>query len=347
MSQSYTQAIKDRSNSLKGMKLGIWSPSDQAAPLFPKRYERALGALKAMGFHVVEGASVHKKMDFGYSNRDLKLIADDLLYLAEQDLNLILCVTGGLTSAGVLPLLDYKALRCVRSTPVVGYSDCTSVLLSLYSRTNLRPFYGPMVISEFGEYGGPFKETLCHFKRCLFESQSEWVISPFVEYTDESLFWDRDDWFRRRKRVLSDPSLVKEYFFREKTMKGFVMAACLPTLLTLVGSRYLPKFKDSILFLEDHSLSLKELYSRLHQLSHTGIIEGIKGIVFSKFANSEELKGAKFDRVISEFCEYTKIPLITGFDFGHTEPMTTLAFGDLAKVEMSDKPSITITRCKR
>ena len=74
----------------------------------------------------------------------------------------VLSVIGGDHSAQMLPGLDFH-LVAMNPKVFCGYSDTTSLLHAVHQVTGLVTFYGPALVPEFGEPGGPDPEVVDHW----------------------------------------------------------------------------------------------------------------------------------------------------------------------------------------
>jgi muramoyltetrapeptide carboxypeptidase len=99
----------------------------------------------------------------------------------------ILTTIGGANSADMLPLLDVPTLK--RNPKVlIGFSDTTSLLLGVQALAGWVTFYGPAVMTQFGEYPGPLDYTLESFRNFVFaEPQFEPEIQSPSKWTNELL----------------------------------------------------------------------------------------------------------------------------------------------------------------
>lgn len=81
-------------------------------------------------------------------------------------IKLIMSTIGGANSNSILPYIDYEAFKA-NPNIVVGYSDATAVLLSLYAKTGIPTFYGPSLIPSFGEFEPLVYDTYQYFENFL------------------------------------------------------------------------------------------------------------------------------------------------------------------------------------
>ena len=157
-----------------GDTIGVVSPSWGGAGLLADRFERGLVALESLGYEVRVMPNARKVADGG---RDWVAgsIADRVsdLHAAFRDsaIRCVLSAIGGNHSAELLQQLDFELLAA-HPTLFCGYSDTTSLLLALHARIGLVTVYGPALLPEFGEMGGPDAEVVKQFTRLTGEPRA-------------------------------------------------------------------------------------------------------------------------------------------------------------------------------
>ena len=89
--------------------------------------------------------------------------ADELNALInDREVRCIMSTIGGSNSNSILPYLDYDALKADPKI-IIGYSDVTAILLSIYAKTGLKTFYGPAFVASFGELPPLVDQTYTYF----------------------------------------------------------------------------------------------------------------------------------------------------------------------------------------
>lgn len=311
----------------KGAVFGVWTPSSPAPFLFPIRYQRAISAIQKRGYSVIEGASCAKKHEFS-PNFDRELAKDFHCLLTNPKVDAILFSTGGHSTISVLPHINWELIKQYPK-PVIGYSDATVFLLAYYKMTQIISFHGPMVISEWGEYGGPWEYTVKHFEQVLFSRECIRLHPPDY-WTDEQLRWDEEDTKRRLPKGKGKWRLIKT----GKAI-GKLIGGNLPTLSLLVGSPFFPDLTNCILFLEAHQLTPDHFYAYLMQLKLARKLDKICGLIIGRYAQPKPTSSGfqSFDQIVKIVFEHHQIPILVDVDIGHTEPMLTLPIGGLVKLD--------------
>lgn len=289
---------------------------------FPIRTQRAKQCLKDLGFEVV--FSDHALDDFFYTTEKASNIATDIHSLfTRSDIDMILISTGGNNGNAFLEHLDFKVIS-KHWKPICGFSDATPLLLAIHTKTKKPVFHGPMMLPSFGEFGGVNKDSLESFQSIIIRSVEEYVVPTFDYYTDESLFWDRED-TRLTKTKPADPLHV----VREGVAEGSLVGGNIEGIIALLGTNFVPKFSGKILFLEDAGNKLSQLERKLFHLKQAGVFDEVAGVIFSKLSGDFDWEGAScyvLCKMLSDVCD-NDIPIVYGYDCGHTRPLTTYPIG--------------------
>ena len=131
-----------------GDVIGVASPSHIATP---EGYASVFRAIEEMGFRVKAADNLFSS-DWGYAASAEARAADLNQLIRDPDVKMIF-FGGGEGADDVLPLIDYEAAK---ENPKLwlSYSDGTSILNTIHSRTGLTTYYGQSVgmLSGKSEY---------------------------------------------------------------------------------------------------------------------------------------------------------------------------------------------------
>lgn len=298
----------------KGDILTVVSPSWRGGELFPERVARGVRDLAARaGLDVVvapapEGRRARAK-EFTRALRD-------------PDSQGVLWMIGGVTAAELLDLVDYEGFAAAPKV-LCGYSDATVLHHALYARTGVVTFYGPALLSEFAETGGTPALTMDSFVDVTMRG---WTGSypRSTDVLDEFVAWDGDD--RERRPESARPRTI----LRPGTAQGPLLAGCVPSALQLLGTPWLPEYAGHVLALEfanDSGYGPDEASRDLWQLRHAGLLDRIAGLVVGRTRQWDGQARECLERILLEVCHGTTFPILTEFEFGHTDPILTLPTG--------------------
>jgi muramoyltetrapeptide carboxypeptidase len=180
-------------------------------------------SFEAMGLKVKVGAHVLDRHGY-FAGRDEDRAADVNAMFADAAVKGIICIRGGWGCARILPRLDFDAIR--RNPKVLlGYSDITALHHAVHSRTGLVTFHGPVGISEWNNF------NVGWLKRVLFGAEAVTFENDRTFDVDETLVQ------REHRTATITPGVAR----------GRLLGGNLTVLTTIIGSRYLPDFRDAVL----------------------------------------------------------------------------------------------------
>jgi muramoyltetrapeptide carboxypeptidase LdcA involved in peptidoglycan recycling len=318
--------------------VAIISPSAAALARFPQRAARAITALRNFGLEPVVAPNAGARL--GERAGTPRQRAEDIAWAFENPkIAGIICAIGGLNTNEILPYVDFDLIR--RNPKVfVGFSDVTALLIAIYCQAGMVTFHGPALLPQWGEYPAPLEETCRAFKQICFGIASHQVLPEFSTWTDEYLEWSESD--------LNGRCLHKGAGWRWlKAGRGHgrLFGGNVDTLNVLCGTPYLdlPK-EDAIIFLEATILSEGSFRRALAQLLQAGFFASCRGILFAKYNPENRSPEHRpnpnpylLDEALMESLGHLDVPIVTGLDFGHTDPMLTLPVGVPAMISSEDR----------
>lgn len=283
-----------------GDTIGLVSP----ASTLPDRaqYDRIAERVRDLGFRVLEGEHARSRWgNFGGTDRQR---ADDLhAMFRNPEVDAVMAFRGGWGSGRLLPLLDF-GLMADHPKALIGFSDITSLLLSVYARTGMVTFHGPVGKSEWT----PF--TTRSFRRVL-QRGGEGPLSD------------------------SGVSGGDPLTLRAGRAEGVLLGGNLSVLSAMVGTGWLPDFDGALLFLEEVGEDYYRVDRMLTQLGQAGILEGLAGFAFGSCAScgrgTPRAHGLR--EVIERHILPLEIPAVTGLPFGHVDDNMTLPVGVRARLD--------------
>ena len=304
------------------------------------RYEAGKKQLQdEFGLVVVE--MPHTLRDAGWLHRNPQARAEDLMAaFRDPTIKGIICTIGGDDSIRLLPYLD---LNVIRSNPKIfmGYSDTTITHLACF-RAGLVTFYGPSIMAGFAENGGMFSYMVESVRKTLFSTEPIGNIAPNTNgWTVEKIDWtDPANQTRRRKLNAS----TEWHFLQGRgVQQGHLIGGCFEVLDWLRGTDFWPQvdvWQDAILFLDtsEDAPSPEVVKYGLRTYAALGILPRLSGLLFARPGGPvPPEKFEEYDKVllqvVAEEAGLTDLPLITGMDFGHTDPMFVLPYGIQAQID--------------
>lgn len=242
--------------------------------------------------------------------------------IRDDEVKALISTIGGMNSNSMIPFLDFDLIREKRKV-ICGYSDVTSLHLSILKYSGLKTLYGPAVMTWFGEYPDGIAESNISFLTATTENSNKIrEIKPFPRWSNHFRDWSNGDW----KKIPRKWNQNKGWkVLKPGKIEGEIVVANLNTLMSSAGTDYFPDVEGRILLIEEMSAPLSKEERSLRQLQIMGVFDKITGLVMGKveMPNNE---GAPFDlnELLLEVIGQRQFPVISEFDCSHTTPMHTI-----------------------
>src|SRR5438270_5577428 len=265
--------------------------------------------MEAIGFKVVIGAHAFDK--WGYFAGHDKDRADDINRMFGNDeINAVVCYTGGWGSPRVLPYLDYDLIKR-KPKVLIGYSDITALLNAVHKKTGLITFHGPVGGSTFD----PF--TLENFRRVVMTPEPAGLLPTPSKKPNELI--------DRTNRILK---------ITPGKATGRLIGGNLTMIATLMGTPYQPDTSGAIVFLEDVHEEPYRIDRMLTTLALGGMFAQAAGIIFGRCSDCG-VKGPSLslEEILRDRFGSLPIPAIAALSFGHLEQKPVLLMGALAALD--------------
>ncbi|ELC8466692.1 S66 family peptidase [Clostridium perfringens] len=266
----------------KGNKIGVISCSNGLSIKNKNIIEELKLNLKSLDIDMVEGDTLYaKEYNLFSGTGEEKARALEKLFL-DKDIKMIFDISGGDLANEVLDFLDFNLIK-ENPKPFFGYSDLTVLLNAIYSQCDITTYNYQLrnLIGKFKEEQMQnFKVSFIEGKEDIFNLDYKWINGSYLE--------------------------------------GIVVGGNIRCLLKLAGTKYMPNFKDKILFLESFSGNSAKMVTYITQYKNLGVFNEVKGIILGEFTEMER-ENLKPDiveilkRVIGEI----NIPILKTRDLGH------------------------------
>jgi len=314
----------------KGDTIGIISPSAGLAPFAMHRIENAVTFFKKSGFDVL--ISKHALENDGYVSASIEARLEDIHSMfSNPNIKAIVCTIGGNNSNQLLPYIDYKLIK---NNPkiFVGYSDISVLHFALQSQAGLATYYGPCIMTQFGEYPKPLEYSIKYFLEQTLQKEKNVIkFEPADEWTEETLDWFKKKDLERQRRLLKNSGYK---WLKKGKAKGRAWGGTIPSITYLLGTKYWVDPNKSIFFLDIpegkdfmSGLPLSEVDAYLTNLDNAGVFKSIKGLIVGrpyKYADSEQETLKKLiERVVKPY----NFPVLYNANIGHTDPIVTICYG--------------------
>jgi len=261
---------------------------------------------------------------------------------SDSSIAAIIASIGGEDSIRLLPYLDIDAIS---NHPKVflGFSDTTSLHLACYT-AGLVSFYGPSIMAGFAESGGMHKYTVDGVRRALFQSDPIGRIAVNDEgWTAESTDWS-DPALQLQKRKLQAASAPR-ILQGQGIASGPLIGGCAEVLEMVKGTKWWPSlnsWEGAILFYETSEDAPAPAFVRywLRNFAAQGILGSLSGILLARTdpQGDADYQGKIEAAILTVLAEegLHRMPVLSGLDFGHTQPMLTLPYGVQSSIDCTE-----------
>jgi muramoyltetrapeptide carboxypeptidase len=275
--------------------IGLVAPSAYLPD--PAVIDRAARFFAQQGWRVVAGESVFAR-EQRFAGPDELRLAELQRFATDPSIDLVLSARGGYGLSRLLDRIDYAAIRA-RKGALVGYSDFTAFNLAFLAHGG-GSFAGPSA-GDFGaQQPDPF--TVEHFFG---------VLGARTYAVD---------------LALDGPA---------RTVEGRLWGGNLAMLVSVIGTPFMPRVRDGILFLEDVNEPAYKIERMLLQLLHGGVLQKQRAIVLGDFDPVTPMpndNGFGLASVVERMRKSVGVPLYTGLPFGHVPRKLTLPVGGRARL---------------
>jgi muramoyltetrapeptide carboxypeptidase len=305
--QASEKAIKPK-RLKQGDTVALVSPSGATATRFEVTLVKE--SMEALGFKVKFADHLFNR--YGYlGGKDEVRAADLMAQFADSSVAGVVAIRGGWGCARILPLLDYEVIR-KNPKVFIGYSDITALLLAIHAKTGLVCFHGPIGLDPWNSF------TVDYFRKILMDAEPVTMQNP-------SEVGDHLTQIENRVQTIIPGSTT-----------GILKGGCLSIVSTLLGTEYVPQWKDSILFVEDVDEEIYRIDRMLTHLKLAGVMKQIRGFIFGKCTecNPDEGYGSlTLEQVFDDHIKPLGVPAWYGSMIGHIPMKFTIPVGIEAKID--------------
>ena len=289
----------------KGDTVGVISPSSTSDA--PEKIEQAITYLERNGYRV-KASRYLNQAEHDPAHTDRYKLHDIHEMFSDRLVRAVFCLRGGAGATRLLDRIDYS-LIAANPKILIGYSDITALSLSVFARTGLVNFSGPMVTTE--------------------------LYDP-SDYTEEH-FWG----------MLTDPLYARSLknfdqhpvtCLKPGCISGRMIGGNLSVLSSMIGTPYLPSFRNALLFAEDINEPAYRIDRMLSHLFNAGLLQKCRGLMFGQFGRnpSDENRDYRFSKMFAYYADRMpeSAPVMTGLSYGHIRELMTIPVGAKCRLEL-------------
>lgn len=285
----------------------------------PNRIQTGLERLSNAGFIISNQQAAYRRF-YRFAGNDQERAADlqDVATGRVPTPKVLLGARGGYGAMRILPMVDWVNLGArmkEQQTLLFGFSDVTAIQLALLAHSQMPSFAGPMLYSEFAK-----------------PELSTYTMDSFIRTSTSSQL---------------TVSIPIHQIQAVRSIDGICWGGNLSVLAALVGTPYMPKIQGGILFLEDVSEQPYRIERMLQTLYLSGILQQQQAIVLGDFRMDKirDTYDSSYDlsTVVQTISRVAKIPVLTGFPFGHITNKNSFPLGAQASLRSDNMGGYQIT----
>jgi len=298
---------------MKGSKVAITAP---ASPTNMYEIRNAIKTFKSLGCEVIVGKTISNvDRSFRYfSGSEETRVNEFMEFIEREDIDCILCGRGGYGIMRIIDSIDYEKIK-INPKIIMGFSDITVLLNSVFNKTGLISFHGPVASSTFNKF------TVDSLKKILFSEQHE------PNYT---------------------MTYKKAMIVNGGQAEGRLVGGNLRMIVSTLGTPFEIDTKNAILFIEEVSEPSYKIDRMLTQLKLSGKLEQCNGFMFGNFKDLKRRKpfhpNSSFTilEVIEQIIKPFGKPTLINMPFGHVKNKITLPIGLMASMDASEKEIVLL-----
>ncbi len=253
-----------------------------------KMLEDAKIFLKKIGFESKNRDDVIS-VYFNYAGDFKRRISEINEAYSCKETDYIFCIIGGTGAVQVINGIDYKKIKGENKT-IIGSSDITIILNSIYKKTKKRCVHGPNLNQPFEEFHGK-------------------TISSLLDVLNKKNYGV----------LFKEENIIKKGWCNAKIIGGN-----LELLVRSLGTEFEVNTDNRVLFLEDVRLKEGYLLDFLWQLKLAKKFKKVRGIILGYFLNC----GNNTDKILIDFFKGFNVPVIYNQPIGHKEPNISIPLGE-------------------
>ncbi|MBD3636208.1 MAG: LD-carboxypeptidase [Crocinitomicaceae bacterium] len=307
-----TEPSKKPKGLIKGDLIGITGP---AGSIWNKAHITKIeNKMSELGFATRLGQTLYEQDGFLAGNDEMR--ANEFMEMIEDtSVRAILTMRGGWGCARILDRLDYEVIA-KNPKIIMGFSDITSLVNAIQTKTGLVTYHGPCGYSSWGDF------TTSQVINSVVIGKPYTMKNP-TDYTEDLKTWSSGK------------------------ATGKLIGGNLTVISSMVGTSFEPNWNDKILFLEEIKEEPYRVDRMLWQLKQAGVYQKVSGIVlgsFRKCVPEEPEKSFSLEEIFEQHFKNVPFPVYQGASFGHITPKFTLPIGVMAEM---DADAYTITTLEK
>ena len=256
-----------------------------------------IGVISCSNGLSIKNKNIIEELKLNLKSLDIEMVEGDTLYAKEYNL---FSGTGEEKARALEKLFLDKDIKMIFD---ISGGDLANEVLDFLDfnliKENPKPFFGysDAIYSQcdITTYNYQLRNLVGKFK----EEQMQNFKASFIE--------GKEDIFNLDYKWINGSHL-----------EGIVVGGNIRCLLKLAGTKYMPDFKDKILFLESFSGNSAKMVTYITQYKNLGVFNEVKGIILGEFTEMER-ENLKPDivEILKKVIGEINIPILKTRDLGH------------------------------
>jgi len=225
-----------------------------------------------------------------------------------DDIKALFCIRGGYGCGRILDLIDYSAIK-KNPKMIIGFSDITALILSIYKNTKIPSLHAPMPYSKAENGFSDFsKKNLLRF--LLYKSKNQHIENP----PDEKIIGNN-----------------------QGICEGILLGGNLSVICSIINTENFPDLSEKIIFIEETNESPYKIDRMLNQLKLHNVFYKCKGIIFGNFNNCTKTEESyQTEDVIDSFIREIDKPILKNLSCGHCTKNLSLPMGIKVRIDSNE-----------
>lgn len=275
--------------------------------------DEKINIISSLGFNIKKSAHLYDKSGY-LAGKDINRSKDLMDAFKDPSVKAIICFRGGYGSSRILPYLNFEIIK-ENPKIFIGFSDITVLLNSIYRKSSLITYHGPMVNSDMMNI-----YNLKNFVNTLMKNND--VLN------------------------ISNPKNDKMDFCGSNSIEGYLVGGNLSIICSTLGTPYEIDTKDKILFIEEINEEPYKIDRMLTQLKLANKLNHCKGFILGKFTNciTSNTRSFSLNEVLKDNLLSFNKPTVINISSGHDNNNLILPIGAKYKIDVEEKKLEVIER---
>lgn len=323
----------------KGDTIGICAPSSGVETPFTYKLDNAKKQLNDRGYRCVETASVRNGEFLTSHTPKIRAKEFESLYF-DSSVKAIIPPWGGEFLMDMLPFLDFKRLKKATPKWLMGFSDISTLLLTLTLNLNIATAHGPNLL-DFGS--NPVHHSVWNALNILGHNPGE-------VFEQENLDQYQKEWLKVTETNFPPYHLTEKVEWKilgsekETRFSGRLIGGNMDVLCKLIGTpfapvnHYLNTYSDDgiLWYFESCEMNATDIYRTLWQMKMNHWFDGCRGFIFGRPDGLSANKYFTFEDALLSGLEDLTVPVVYHADLGHVPPQLTFINGAYAACSVKD-----------